>query len=59
MIGLRTQFNEGLTMIEVNPLIKELSETMREAIKSGNVNMAERLENKINELIKYSTNIKS
>ena len=46
-------------MIEVNPLIKELSETMREAIKSGNVNMAERLENKINELIKYSTNIKS
>lgn len=46
-------------MIEINPLIKELSETMREAIKAGNMEMAMRLENKINELIKYSTNIQS
>jgi len=42
---------------DTDEIIKQLSETMREAIKAGNMEMAERLEKEIGKLIRYSTTI--
>jgi len=38
-------------------IIRELSETMREAIKAGNMEMAERIEKDIAKLIRFTTTI--
>lgn len=43
--------------LNTDEAIKQLSETMREAIKAGNMEMAERLEKEIGNLIRYSTTI--
>jgi len=37
--------------------VKELSEAMREAIKAGQIELALRLEKKINQLIEYGSKI--
>lgn len=46
-------------MLDPQETINQLSITLRLAIEKDNMEMAKRIEHKINQLIKYSTNIGS
>ena len=45
--------------VDINEAIKQLSENMRVALQAGEVALAARIEQKINQLIEYGTGIKS
>lgn len=45
--------------LNVDEVIKQLSENMRVALQAGEVALAAKIEHKINQLIEYRTGIKS